>query len=106
MVMKFLLMYIINNHNLEQFADSPTRQNHILDLIFASTPSLIKEVQTYPRMSDHEIVVFSINCKRPSINRKASRRIYLYHKGDIPSLKDKLQEFKCTVVLQIHFKVQ
>ena len=31
----------INNHNLEQFVNSPTRQNHILDLVFASTPSLI-----------------------------------------------------------------
>ena len=46
---------IINNHNLEQFVNSPTRQNHALDLVFASTPFLIKELHTAPGMSDHEI---------------------------------------------------
>ena len=85
---------VINNHNLEQFVNSPTRQNHILDLVFASTPSLIKEVCTSPGMSDHEIVMFSINCKRPSTNKKAPRRVYFYHKGDISSLKSELQEFQ------------
>ena len=49
---------IINNHNLEQFVSSPTRQNHVLDLVFVSTPSLIKELHTAPGMSDHEIVTF------------------------------------------------
>ena len=84
----------INNHNLEQFVNSPTRQNHILDLVFASTPSLIKELHTAPGMSDHEIVMFSIDCKRPLINRKAPRRVYLYYKGDILGLKNELQQFQ------------
>jgi len=45
-------------------------------------------------MSDHEAVIFSINCERPSINIKAPCRVYLYHKGDIPSLKEEIQEFQ------------
>ena len=77
---------VMNNHNLEQIVNSPTRQNHIFDLVLTSTPSLIKEAQTYPGMSDHEAVIFSINCECPSINRKAPCKVYLYHKGDIPSL--------------------
>ena len=85
---------IINNHNLEQCVNSPTRQNHVLDLVFASTPFLIKEPRTAPGMSDHEIVMFSINCKHPSINKKAPRRVHFYHKGDISSLKSELQEFQ------------
>ena len=40
-----------------------------------------------------EQLFFSIH-KRPSINRKAPCRVYLYHKGDIPSLKDEIQEFQ------------
>ena len=87
---------IINNHNLEQLVHSPTRQNHVLDLVFASTPSLIKELGTAPGMSDHEIISFSSNCKHLSINKKAPCRVYLYHKGDIPSLKSELQEFQET----------
>ena len=85
---------VLNNHNLEQLVNSPTRQNNVLDLVFTSTPSLIEKVQTHPGMSDHEIVTFFINCKRPSINRKAPRRIYFYHKGDISGLKNELQEFQ------------
>ena len=84
----------INNHNLEQFVNSPTRQNHILDLVLALTLSLIKEVCTSPGMSDHIIVMFSINCKCPSINKKAPHRVYFYHKGDISSFKNELQEFQ------------
>jgi len=45
-------------------------------------------------MSDHEIVTFLINCNRLLINRKASCRVYLYHKGDIAGLKHELQEFQ------------
>ena len=45
-------------------------------------------------MSDHKIVMFSINCKHPSTSKKAPRRVYLYHKGDISSLKNELQEFQ------------
>ena len=48
----------------------------------------------YPGMSDHEAVIFSINCKHLSINRKAPCRVCVYHKGDIPSLKDEIQEFQ------------
>ena len=45
-------------------------------------------------MSDHEAIIFSINCKCPSINRKVLRKVYLDHKGDIPSLKNEIQEFQ------------
>ena len=85
---------------------SPTRQNHVLDLVFVSTPSLIKELYIAPGMSDHEIVTFSINCNRPLVNKKASRRIYLYHKGDITGLKMNSKNFKNILVLQILCRTQ
>ena len=77
----------INNHNLKQLVSSPTRQNHVLDLVFVLTPTLIKELHTAPGMSDHEIVTSSINCNCPLVNKKASRRVYLYHKGDITGIE-------------------
>ena len=79
---------VLNNHNLEQLDNSPTRQNNMLDLVFTSMPSLNEEVQTHPGMSYHEIVVFSINYKCPSINRKAPHKIFFNHKGDVPCLKN------------------
>ena len=51
-------------------------------------------------MSDHEIETFSINCNRPLVNKKASRRMYLYHKGDITGFKNELQEFQASDPLQ------
>ena len=53
-----------------QFMYLPTRQNHILDLVFASKPTLIKDVTIAPGMSDHEIVTFHIDGSRPCINKK------------------------------------
>lgn len=84
----------IDNHNLEQFVNSPTRQSNVLDLVFTSTPSLIREPHTAPGMSDHEIVIFFINRKRPAINKKTLRRVYLYHRGDISSLQNELRQFQ------------
>ena len=77
----------IDNHNLEQFVNLQTRQSHVLDLVFTSTPSLIREPHTAPGMSDHEIVIFSINRKCPAINKKNPWRVYLYHRDDISSLQ-------------------
>ena len=45
-------------------------------------------------MSDYEIVMLSIDCKRPLINKRAPHRVYFYHKGDISGLKSELQEFQ------------
>ena len=78
----------LNNHNLEQLDNSQTRQNNVLDLVFTSTPSLNEEIHTHPEMSYRETVVFSINCKCPSINRKAPRKIFFNNKGDISCLKN------------------
>ena len=83
----------INNHNLEQFVNLPTGQSHALNLVFTSTPSLIMEPHTAPGMSDHEIVILSINRKRLAIDKKTPRRVYLYHIGDISSLQNELQRF-------------
>ena len=98
----FIVAGDFNNHNLEQIVNSPTRQNHILDLVLTSTPSLIKEAQTHPGMSDHEAVIFSINCECTSINRKAPCTVYLYHKRDVPSLKDEIQGFQEYFVIVRH----
>jgi len=87
--MKCLVMYC-----LEQFVNLPNRQNHILDLVFVPTLSLLKELYTSPGRSDYKMVMFSNNCKHPLISEKAPCRVYLYHKSDIPGLKSKLQEFQ------------
>ena len=85
---------IVSNYNLDQFIYSPTRQNHILDLVFASKPALIKDVTIAPGMSDHEIVTFHIDASRPRINKKKPHKIFCFDKGDIVGLKNQIQDFR------------
>ena len=84
---------IVQNYNLDQLVYI---LNHILDLVFASKPTLIKDVTVTvaPGMSDHEIVIFHIDCSWPCINKKKSHKIFCFDKGDVVGLKNQLQDFQ------------
>ena len=56
-----LFLVVVNEYGLEQCVHESTRHDHLLDLVFASQPSLIESITTTPGMSDHEAVIFSIN---------------------------------------------
>ena len=81
---------IIENFNLTQVVKEPTREGNILDLLLTTYPDYISNVATIPGMSDHLAVTveFSIGLK---FNKKKPRKIYLYKKGNIESIKDKIR---------------
>lgn len=78
---------IIGEIGLIQLVDKVTRpaSNSILDLVFTNNSNMITNVQTYPGISDHDIVTCNINIS-PSVKRKPPRKIYQYHKSDTESL--------------------
>ena len=84
---------IINDHGLEQLVDDPTRNNHILDLVFTTQPEILKDISVVPRMSDHEAVTFSLNYSN-SQPTKPAHKVYLFHKGNIEAIKDEIIEFQ------------
>ena len=76
---------LVNDFGFEQFVDSPTRQENMLDLLF-STYQNITNLNVIPRMSDHETIKFSINTACKLSQNKAEHKSPLYHKANITRL--------------------
>jgi hypothetical protein len=47
------LLDTAEEHGLSQHVTEPTRLDNILDLLFTTNPSLVKQVDNCPGMSDH-----------------------------------------------------
>ena len=78
---------ITNDFGLEQVVREPTRINNILYLFFTSNPTLVERSYVVPGISDHDgIPIVIISCK-PRIIKQIPRKIYMYHKADLQSLK-------------------
>ena len=54
---------LMNDDDLSQVNQHPTRHDKILDLTCTTNPYLVKKVQTQPGMSDHRIVIADIDIK-------------------------------------------
>ena len=59
---KFLLD-TIQELDLEQVVNFPTRQDNILDLVLTSHPSLVNRCKPLPGISDHDIVLIDANVR-------------------------------------------
>ena len=71
------LLDTLNDHDLEQLLDEPTRNNHFLDLVLLTHSEIICDVTVVPGMSDHEAITFSIKCNI-SLYKKSSHKVYLF----------------------------
>jgi hypothetical protein len=87
------LNFLFDN-SLSQLVTGITRpvSNSTLDLLVTTNPNLIENIEILPGMSDHCLVMFDI-CMKPKLRIKPKRKIYMYHKADIPTLKEHTQEF-------------
>ena len=48
---------------------------------------MITNVDTAPGISDHEVILFEITIQSSVIPDKMAHSVYLYHKGDLNSVK-------------------
>ena len=78
------MLGIMDEFNLKQVVQEPTRQNNILDLVFTTHPDLIEGTYVVPGMSDHSAVI----CE-PPIN--PPRSVYLYKHADMEGLQEQLR---------------
>ena len=84
------MLGIMDEFNLKQVVQEPTRQNNILDLVFTTHPDLIEGTYVVPGMSDHSAVICDINFKtKPPIN--PPRSVYLYKHADMEGLQEQLR---------------
>ena len=71
--------------------ETPTRLDNILDLTFTSNPSLIKNSQVIPGISEHYIVV-SDSIIRPHYLPQKKRQIFLFAKANWDLLKERYSD--------------
>ena len=79
---------IMAHFHLEQMQRQPTRLNNTLDLWLTNKPSLVKQCNSIPGISDHDIVLTDSDFKA-KINKKAPHKIHLWAKADWDNLRSK-----------------
>ena len=82
----------MNDHNLEQMVNFPTREKNTLNLILTTLPGQFKDVHSPDKLSDHYIVLETLKIFIPQI-KKPRRKVYLYQKGDYESMRKDTLEF-------------
>ena len=82
----------VENSGLDQVVDFQTRDDNLLDIFLTNRPSLIQSCKSLPGISDHEIVYVesdvSVKYQRP-----IRRKIWLWSKADLPSMKEDMNSF-------------
>ncbi len=81
----------MDEHNLSQIVNKPTREQNYLDLTFMNYTSCPNRVETLPPTGDHDML-FSEADIRPTEVKKAQRKMYQYHRGYWEKLQDQMTE--------------
>ena len=93
------ILTIIENNFLYQHISQTTRitdtTSSILDLLFTSDPSIVSNVNIIPGISDHEAIVFIINCTLKGKGCKP-RMTYSYSKADFNKFRNDLENAPLT----------
>ena len=84
-----VLIDITPNALLSQVHHTPTRNQNILDLVFASNPSLVKSSVSIPGICDHHIVITDFDTK-PQVSPQRPRRCYKMGKANWEQMKSDL----------------
>ena len=74
---------------LTQMVSKPTRGDNILDLIFTSSPDLIRNICIKPGIGDHDSVTAELQLKA-KVSKKTTRTIFMYDKADTDMLKSEM----------------
>ena len=90
-------------HGLTQVHSQPTRQENVLDLVFADNPSLIKNSQSIPGISDHAMVVTDSDVK-PIYNKQKPRKVYLFSKANWEEIKKACVQLSDNIIIMVQNK--
>ena len=90
-------------HGLTQVHSQPTRQENVLDLVFTDNPSLIKNSQSIPGISDHAMVVTDSDVK-PIYNKQKPRKVYLFSKANWEEIKKACVQLSDNIIIMVQNK--
>ena len=80
---------------MSQIVDFPTRLDKTLDLFLTNRPTLVSKCIPLPGVSDHEMV-FTISDVRAKRLKPTRRKILLWKKADMDTVRSHLDEFAST----------
>ena len=94
-----MLLDLINDSNLHQVVDIPTRKYCILDLILTSNPTYINKISTLPPigLSDHDVVFAEAYIWLNRV-RETSRKVLKYNKGNWNNIKLDLEKIHSDIL--------
>ena len=83
-----VFLKLCTQFGLYQFVDSPTRDNHILDLVLSSDHNIMSDLQVINPFStsDHEMVEFSLIVAQHEISNAEPRIMYDYDNADFDGI--------------------
>ena len=82
----------VENCGLDQVVDFQTRDDNLLDISLTNRPSLIRTCKSLPGISYHEIVYVESHVSA-KYQRPIKRKIWLWSKADLPSMKEDMNSF-------------
>ena len=85
--------------DLEQMVRMPSRGNNIIDIFFTAHPSLVDKCVSIPGVGGHDAAVLDMSTT-PQCNKPIKRKILLWNKADISSLRYDLNMFSSYFVRQ------
>jgi hypothetical protein len=87
------LINILSEANLHQMQRQNTREDAILDLLCTNKPSLVKNIDTIPGISDHDGIILADISLQAHINKKPQRRVPIWSKANWESMKAETAAF-------------
>ena len=67
---------LLDDHDLTQMVSENTRYDKILDLILISNPTLVRNIQILPGISDYDVVSAIINARPTILKQKSENVLY------------------------------
>ena len=83
----------LKESSLTQFVQSPTRNNHVLDLVFGTNDELVEKLQVGEEFSnsDHRAITFSINLMVKDTN-KSEEKVLDFRNANFCKLKSMINK--------------
>ena len=81
--------YILDDNNLTQVVELPTRNQNILDLVITNNPNSIKNVSVIPGISDHDCPVVELDLT-PVRYKQKPREIPLFKRAKWDNISEDL----------------
>lgn len=88
--------YILDDHDLAQQVEEPTRGTNILDLILTNYPDRFRRTDIIPEISNHDIAYTEVNKIPSSINQKP-RENPLYKKAKWENVEKDLKNAQADI---------